>query len=472
MSLEDRIARYLHSTATPDEVTELSKCLRESEQARQTYLRLANIHATLASDATLWITPPAAATKSVVTRWKTSAALAAAACVFFAFIVWPRSEVMVGTLVYAEGCDWSLTEGQRVPIGRLKLAQGSAMIRMDGGAELLLRGAVRIELVGSGAARLQHGQLWVRAPEEAAGFTVITPDGPVVDLGTEFHVEAASGETSVHVLEGSVQAAKQIFTSGKAIRLKNDAAHEIVFKPQRLAENLIERPQHEKLIAHESFDYAPGDHDPLLLNAGTGWSGPWRMRRLEDGGSAYTGVTRSMRITPEKSLEAPAGKIFRLRSLAEPLTMNRDRVLYISLRFDEPASMAETPVPTLSLGFRSSTEFLGQHVTLRLNHRHRQLIETGAGSGFASQSTTAPGRNLRLIAKILSREHGDDEVSLRIYEEGETPPSIEPAEWSVTSRSLQLDATLDLFMLQSSSQAPRHIDDLRLGTTWRSVTTP
>jgi hypothetical protein len=177
-----------------------------------------------------------------------------------------------------------------------------------------------------------------------------------------------------------------------------------------------------------------------------------------------------MHITEAKSLEAPVRKFFRLRSLARPIAMNQNRVLYVSLSFDEPLSTAESPVQSLILGFRSSTQFIGPHISLRVNQLDRPLIETGTGSGFVSRSVITPGKNLRLIAKILSREHGEDEISLRIYGQGETPGSIEPAEWSITSRSLQLDAQFDLLMLQSSSQTPRHLDDLRIGETWRSVT--
>jgi ferric-dicitrate binding protein FerR (iron transport regulator) len=477
----DLAMRYLDGIATEAEVAELSALLRSSEEARVEYLRLARVHAELALDAGLWIRSEAwqqnednrINSHSVVTILlpKMWFALAAAACVIFAFVFWPRETSEAGTLVFAENCDWSLAEGQRVSTGSVQLTHGTALIRLDGGTELLLRGKVRLEIVSSGSADLEQGEVWVRAPQVAAGFTLHTPQGPVVDLGTEFHVSVDAAQTAVHVLEGTVQAAGKVFEAGKALRLEKQSTHEISFQPQRLAEMMVQAPKREKWLVSESFDYLAGDHDPGVLDGGVGWSGAWRLRSSADGENGYTGITRTMRVTDEKSLEAPAGKIFRLRSLAEPLAMNRDGVRYISLRFDEPSANTEQPFQTLSLSFHSSEQFIGPQITLRVNQNRRALIETGIGSGFASQSVIHAGKNRLLVAKVLTREDGEDEISLRVYAEGESPGLLEPAEWTVTSRSLRMDAALDLLMLQSSSQTPRHIDDLRIGETWRSVTT-
>jgi ferric-dicitrate binding protein FerR (iron transport regulator) len=209
---DDLMACYLDGTATDAEVAEFSTLLRESAEAREEYLRLARVHAELAANAGLWVRDEnwqknednrmvrhSVATSLLPKIWLP---LAAAAALVFAYVFWPRETSFVGTLVYAEDCDWSLVEGQRVSTGDLQLDHGTAMIRFDGGAEVLLRGKSKLEIESIGSAQLDHGEVWVRAPQEAAGFTLHTPQGPVVDLGTEFHVHVTDSETAVHVLEG------------------------------------------------------------------------------------------------------------------------------------------------------------------------------------------------------------------------------------------------------------------------------
>src|SRR5262249_44377513 len=56
-------------------------------------------------------------------------------------------------------------------------------------------------------ARLMRGRLTARVPEAARGFEILSPQGKVSDLGTEFGLSVSeSGATNVHVFEGKVVA--------------------------------------------------------------------------------------------------------------------------------------------------------------------------------------------------------------------------------------------------------------------------
>src|SRR5262249_55973492 len=56
-------------------------------------------------------------------------------------------------------------------------------------------------------ARLLGGKLAARVPEAAIGFEIVSPQGKVIDLGTEFGVAVgAGGATEVYVFEGQVRA--------------------------------------------------------------------------------------------------------------------------------------------------------------------------------------------------------------------------------------------------------------------------
>lgn len=89
---------------------------------------------------------------------------------------------------------------------RLKLERGLAEVHFRNGAELILEGPADLEIQGKGRGFLHRGRVSVRVPERASGFTLESPGGRVVDLGTAFGVHvAAEGTTEAEVFEGKVQ---------------------------------------------------------------------------------------------------------------------------------------------------------------------------------------------------------------------------------------------------------------------------
>ncbi|MFD0893886.1 FecR domain-containing protein [Luteolibacter ambystomatis] len=84
--------------------------------------------------------------------------------------------------------------------------QSKVGIAMRSGARLEIRGPANLELENSERIRLDKGRLSTYAPEYAHGFTVVTNDGRVVDLGTRFITSAGTKlGTEVHVLDGLVE---------------------------------------------------------------------------------------------------------------------------------------------------------------------------------------------------------------------------------------------------------------------------
>src|SRR5262249_39537439 len=63
-----------------------------------------------------------------------------------------------------------------------------------------------LELLSSKSARLTSGKLTARVPAEAIGFEILSPQGKVIDRGTEFGVVSEKGSTEVYVFEGKVEA--------------------------------------------------------------------------------------------------------------------------------------------------------------------------------------------------------------------------------------------------------------------------
>ncbi len=119
----------------------------------------------------------------------------------------------VAWLVNAQDVRWANpneTPGRDMTAGKvLRLEGGLAEVEFDQGARVILQGPATLELVSGNRARLVRGAMTARVPTAAHGFTVLSPQGKVVDLGTEFGlaVDAEGKTTSVHVFEGELTAA-------------------------------------------------------------------------------------------------------------------------------------------------------------------------------------------------------------------------------------------------------------------------
>jgi hypothetical protein len=117
-------------------------------------------------------------------------------------------ESAIAWLVNAQNCEWAEEEptGDMQAGKRLQLARGLAEIRFQCGARVMLEGPASLELLSGKSARLRHGKLTARVAS-VTGFEILSPQGKIIDLGTEFGVAVASdGATEVYVFEGKVEA--------------------------------------------------------------------------------------------------------------------------------------------------------------------------------------------------------------------------------------------------------------------------
>jgi ferric-dicitrate binding protein FerR (iron transport regulator) len=118
----------------------------------------------------------------------------------------------IAWLVNAQDCQWAEAEsempGRDMKAGKqLRLLRGLAEIEFDRGARVILQGPANLELKSGSEALLHHGTLTARVPAQARGFTVLSPRGKVVDLGTEFGLSVDdAGATTVRVFTGVVVA--------------------------------------------------------------------------------------------------------------------------------------------------------------------------------------------------------------------------------------------------------------------------
>ncbi|GAA5504961.1 LamG-like jellyroll fold domain-containing protein [Novipirellula caenicola] len=88
----------------------------------------------------------------------------------------------------------------------LHLESGLVQLQFFRGAILTLEGPAKLEIRDANHVMLHAGNAWAKVPVPARGFTVLTPETKIVDLGTEFGVRTTPGEpTEVHVFDGLVE---------------------------------------------------------------------------------------------------------------------------------------------------------------------------------------------------------------------------------------------------------------------------
>src|ERR1019366_10226101 len=77
-----------------------------------------------------------------------------------------------------------------------------------------------------------------------------------------------------------------------------------------------------------------------------------------------------------------------------------------------------------------------------------------------------------LVAKIAASRSRADQVFLRVYGPNESIEPNETGSWSVQSAPFRSDAVFDWLEVRINSKTRQTIDEVRLGTTWASVTSP
>jgi hypothetical protein len=212
---------YLNGTLDEARMAELEDRLRADPDARRYFVRCARLHTDLhlelrARQASERVLDAIDLQAVPARRRRWPAMLAVAAGLLIAAAVgwgavrgWAAPDATVAWLVNAQNCTWADGEppGDLRAGKTLRIDRGLAELRFRCGARVVLEGPARLELLSDKSARLRSGKLTARVPPEAVGFEVLSAQGTVIDLGTEFGMAVADGgATEVVVFEGKVEA--------------------------------------------------------------------------------------------------------------------------------------------------------------------------------------------------------------------------------------------------------------------------
>lgn len=223
--LLDLFDAYVQGDLAHERLREFEKRLLCDSQARDYFVRYCRMHADLeleararqASEHALeTINESEAAVpagRRSLMRWIVPLTAAAVLLAVSSWLIWKSiasEHEEMAWLINAQNCQWAANMG---PAGdmqagkNLRLESGLAEVCFQKGARILMEGPASLEIISANSARLRHGKLTAKVPESARGFQVVTPNGKVVDLGTEFALSVdADGVTDVYVYSGTVEA--------------------------------------------------------------------------------------------------------------------------------------------------------------------------------------------------------------------------------------------------------------------------
>lgn len=156
--------------------------------------------------------------------------------------------------------------GGRLSAGPIRLVSGTAQVMFDSTAVVDLVGPCEFEIVGPNRGQLRHGEARAFVPAAASGFTLATPHGSIVDLGTAFEVTVdPPNDTIVRVIEGRVavldiNGLNRNFLAGDEVSLNDQGITSV--RQNLLIVDVESNSGHEYTIEHHALNEdAPAHSD-------------------------------------------------------------------------------------------------------------------------------------------------------------------------------------------------------------------
>jgi len=261
--LRKLISRWLDGAIGPDEHRELEAILKENPDARRVYLECMSVHAELCNSATAQeylqeLTgvdaershPGSAFPRKDRFAFQKWGFFAISACLLLALGIWQWSvlreqHLAQGDMVanelaildvvepISQGCRWYVEQAQRTHAKSyragdvVRVTAGKLKLHYTHGTTVVLHSPAAYELISEMKSRMLLGRLTATVSDAGKGFSVLTPQATVIDLGTEFGVSVDNiGATDVVVFKGEVdvdyrndQANSQRLRMGEAVHL-------------------------------------------------------------------------------------------------------------------------------------------------------------------------------------------------------------------------------------------------------------
>lgn len=395
---------------------------------------------------------------------------------------------LIGSVRQQQDCHWdgnlSFAAG-RFSTGSMSLVSGVAELSFDSGTDVVLEAPCELVVTGPNTARLLTGNVFVNVTELSNGFLLSTPEAEIIDLGTEYAVALDESTTEVHVFDGSViwkpdvegVSIEDVIETGDArMYSRSDPAtpERIPFGRRqfvRRLENEVQQQAGNALLAYDGFENLAGQL--RRGRSGFGWSNGWQSGRRGRGRLAEVidapddeafGLSRSGR----RLLRLSSGDNI-LRPLERPLTMTPGTEYFISLLVERiPAEATDGLSLKVSLEPESTGRRYRQTVTsFGITTEGFPYINTG--SEIRKTATRiSDEENCLIVVQFGVSERGVTS-NLRLYHPREELDQHVPDTWTVSTGPQPMSPAVAI-RLSAGNNAIWHIDELRAGTSWRSVT--
>ena len=210
----EALQRYSDGQATRDEVAALERAILDDAEFRQYAIEYLHLDSAMEEFGEVNPAPLPMARPVRRIRWALAAAAAVALMAVALEHWWPvktaPSGLEVEILQLAEARfaepNHPLHVHDHARFGWLELWSGEAQLRLPSDVKLRVSGPAELRLIDPRHALLLRGKVTVDCGPHGQGFTLDTPVTRVVDISTEFGVEArADGATDVMVIKGRVQ---------------------------------------------------------------------------------------------------------------------------------------------------------------------------------------------------------------------------------------------------------------------------
>ncbi|MFI4911661.1 MAG: hypothetical protein ACIAQZ_08345 [Sedimentisphaeraceae bacterium JB056] len=220
------------------------------------------------------------------------------------------------------------------------------------------------------------------------------------------------------------------------------------------------------LLMYEGFEYTAGE---TLggKSGGTGWTSSWNtnphiiaaesldMSNLlfsPKGGSVYSvGSNTANRNFPAIDLAA-------------------DGTYYVSFLCKKTGWTEATSGEWGDIHFRSS----GWARVATWSNTSNEEFATDNIGGTVKVSGADTSEVIFMIGKLVTREVGNDEIYLKVYEEADSISTVEPLAWTVSGGVEDNSEVASMFTIWpgSSEAFTFYVDEIRVGTQWADVVAP
>lgn len=404
----------------------------------------------------------------------------------------------VATVVSQE--DWDSVAdhpiGSRIPTGGFAVGRGVVELRFDSGPTLIVEGPARLEVRNASEAELTSGKVVFRDETGGLPFRLSTPRSRFIDYGTEYALSVDSNADEVHVFSGIVERTKQpsesdssveMLVGGQAMRYSKDShvsAVDLQADPTQFVLELSN--QHEdpikELRAIESFNYEDERSViDVLAEGGAGWASMWWPNGEKLPGHNQGDVAlRTDESLVFGGLDAASqggslgyvGEWLVHRPLKQKVSLAENDVCYVSFLF-RPEGLWSSPESTVKLIFQNPDQGILKHriavgIDVARGHIRGELCGVLGQSPLPMES----GSTYLVVMKIVASADNPDQLMIRVFQPNEPISDLETRSWTVTTPTSDSDDTYELASIYFNCIQEQRLDELRIGSSWASVTYP